>query len=75
MFVIIISNSKKFNANNSIFHKGFQFGILIKAINSTLEIIGGILLVFLNPSRLNHLIVSSTQHELKKLKVKSECNF
>lgn len=63
---IIISNSKKFNVNNSIFHKGFEFGILIKAIDSILEIIGGILLIFLNPSRLNNLIVWLTQHELSE---------
>lgn len=63
---IIISDSNKLNVTNGIFHKGFQFGILVKAINSTLEIICGILLVFLSPSRLNNLIIALTQHGLSQ---------
>ncbi|PJI10495.1 MULTISPECIES: DUF2127 domain-containing protein [Clostridium] len=61
-----MSGSKKINANSSIFHKGFELGILIKAIDSILEIIGGVLLVFLNPSRLNNLVIWLTQHELSE---------
>lgn len=53
-----------FNKGNDIFHKGFKIGILAKGIDGMLEIIGGILLIFLNPSRLNKLIVLLTQHEL-----------
>lgn len=63
---IIISGSKKINTDSSIFHKSFELGILIKAIDSVLEIIGGILLVFLNPSRLNNLVAWLTQHELSE---------
>lgn len=51
---------------SSIFHKSFKIGILLKAIDGTLEIIGGALLVFLNPARLSRVIVLMTQHELSE---------
>ncbi|WP_368488822.1 DUF2127 domain-containing protein [Clostridium sp. BJN0013] len=53
-----------FHKGNNIFHKSFKIGILVKGIDGVLEIMGGILLVFLNPSRLNKLVVLLTQHEL-----------
>ncbi len=49
-----------------ILHEGFNIGILLKGINGALEIIGGILLVFLNPARLNRVIVLLTQNELSE---------
>lgn len=49
-----------------IFHKSFKIGILLKAIDGVLEIIGGILLIFLNSARLNKIIVLLTQHELSE---------
>lgn len=61
-----MSNLKKFSIDNNIVHKSFEIGILIKAIDGFLEIIGGILLVFLNPVRLNNLISLLTQHELSQ---------
>ena len=64
--MFIISDSKEINASSNILHKRFELGILIKAIDSVLEIIGGILLVFLNPNRLNNLVVWLTQHELSE---------
>lgn len=57
-----LSESKK----NNIFHKGFEIGILLKGVDSILQIIGGILLIFLNPSRLNSLVALLTQHELSE---------
>lgn len=62
----IISSLKKNNINSSLLHKGFEIGILIKAIDGVLEIIGGILLTQLNPSRLNSLVAWFTQHELSE---------
>lgn len=59
-------DSKKLSVNNNIFHKSFEIGILIKAIDGVFEIIGGILLIFLNPSRLSKLIAWLTQHELSE---------
>ncbi|QHI73712.1 DUF2127 domain-containing protein [Aminipila terrae] len=59
---------KKTRAINmtGILHEGFNIGILLKAINGTLEIIGGILLMILNPTRLNSIIVLLTQNELSE---------
>ena len=57
---------KKINSDSSIFHKSFEIGILIKAIDGILEMIGGILLIFLNPYKLNNLLVWLTQHELSE---------
>ncbi|ALU35173.1 hypothetical protein CLAU_0744 [Clostridium autoethanogenum DSM 10061] len=64
--MIIISNLMKFSTNSNIFHKGFEIGILIKFIDGFLEIIGGVLLLFLNPNRLSDLVVLLTQHELSE---------
>lgn len=57
--------SKKLDISN-IFHKSFEIGILLKAINGALEIISGILLIFLNPDRLNKVMVLLTQGELSE---------
>jgi len=56
----------KSNTKNNIIHKSFEIGILIKGIDGFFEIIGGILLVFLNPARLNKLTIILTQHELSE---------
>lgn len=61
-----MSDLKSINADNSIFHKSFEIGILIKAIDGILEIIGGILLIFLSPHKLNNLVTWLTQHELSE---------
>lgn len=49
---------------NDVFHKSFKIGLLLKGIDSILEIIGGILLIFMNKYRMNRIIVLLTQHEL-----------
>ena len=51
---------------NDIAHIGFEAGILIKGINGILEIVGGFLLLYLNPKRMGRLIAVLTQHELSK---------
>lgn len=61
-----MSKSKRINADSSIFHKSFEIGILLKAIDGVLEIVGGILLLFLNPNRLSNLVAFLTQHELSE---------
>lgn len=50
----------------SLLHKSFEAGILLKAIDGVLEIIGGILLIFLNPVRLHRIIALLTRHELSQ---------
>lgn len=54
------------NKESNVLHKSFEIGILLKGIDSVLEIIGGILLIFLNPNRLNKIIVLLTQNELSE---------
>jgi len=55
---------KRINAKNNVIHKSFEIGILLKGIDGVLEILGGIILIFLNPVRLNKLTVLLTQHQL-----------
>ena len=45
-------------------HLGFELGLLMKGINAFLEIVGGISMLFLTPSRLNRFVVYITQREL-----------
>ncbi|MCX7614215.1 MAG: DUF2127 domain-containing protein [Clostridiales bacterium] len=47
-----------------IFHIGFELGLLLKGINSLLEIISGILMIFLNTTMLNRITLFLTQTEL-----------
>lgn len=62
----IISSFKKIGINSNVLHKSFEIGILIKAIDGILEILGGILLTFLNPGRLSKLVIWLTQRELSE---------
>lgn len=50
----------------SIFHIGFEIGLLLKGIHGLLEVIGGILMYFLSPARLNGLTRFLTKHELSE---------
>lgn len=54
------------NKNKDIVHIGFELGLIIKGIDGLLEILGGFLLMYLNPNRMNILIVFLTQHELSE---------
>jgi Predicted membrane protein len=51
---------------NDVLHKSFEIGIFVKGIDAILEIIGGILLTFLNKARLSKIIILLTQHELSE---------
>lgn len=57
---------KSFSNRNNIVDKSFEVSLLIKGMDGVLELIGGILLIFLNPLRLNRIIVLLTQHELSE---------
>jgi len=50
--------------SKNIFHISFEIAITLKAVNAVLEIIGGILLFFLTPERLNKIIAFFTESEL-----------
>lgn len=54
------------NEEIGIFHKSFEIAILLKGLDGIFEIIGGVLLIFLTPNRLNKLIALLTQHELSE---------
>jgi len=45
-------------------HRLFQVAVVVKGIDGVLEFIGGVLLLFVSPTALHHLVVVLTQHEL-----------
>ena len=53
---------KKEVKSKDFLHISFELGLLLKGIYGLLEIIGGVLLLFLNPSRLSNLMFLLTQH-------------
>jgi uncharacterized membrane protein len=50
----------------NIVHVSFEIGLLLKGIHGFAEILGGALLIFLNPERLSWLTHILTQHELSE---------
>ena len=47
-----------------IFHDAFDISVYLKLANATLEILGGFIFLFEEPSKINSLILRLTQHEL-----------
>ncbi|CUX70865.1 hypothetical protein BN3590_04115 [Clostridium sp. C105KSO15] len=47
-------------------HISFEIGLLLKGIHGLMEIIGGVFLMFLSPTRLNWLTSFLTRHELSE---------
>jgi uncharacterized membrane protein len=54
------------NNQKSLVHKTFEVGILLKGINGVLETIGGILLLFIHPQTINHMVATITENELSQ---------
>jgi len=52
--------------SNNFFHKLFQAGVILKGVDGALEVIGGIFLFFIDPTRINRLAALLTQHELNE---------
>jgi uncharacterized membrane protein len=48
------------------FDRLFEVGIILKGLDGLLETIGGALLLTATPARINHLVVTLTQHELSE---------
>jgi uncharacterized membrane protein len=44
----------------------FEIGIIGKGLNGTAELVGGLLLLFLTPNRIHHLVAALTQGELSE---------
>lgn len=57
-------NRKSKNAR--LVHIGFELGLLIKGIDGLLEILGGVLLLYLNPARMSTAVRILTRHELSE---------
>jgi len=49
-----------------LIHQAFRFGILLKGLDAVLEMIGGVLLLIINPEMLNRLVMLLTFHELSE---------
>lgn len=54
------------NKHRDIVHVSFEIGLFLKGIHGLMEIIGGVLLIFLSPNSLNWLTRFLTQHELSE---------
>ncbi len=63
---IIILKVKNFIEIRNLLHSSFEIGMFIKGIDGVLEVIGGFLLLLVNPARLNRMVVLFTQHELSE---------
>ncbi len=50
----------------SIIHNSFEIGIFLKALDGVLQIIGAVLIYFVNPGRINSWIRFLTSHELSQ---------
>jgi uncharacterized membrane protein len=60
----MLKNTTSHQSKNSVLHISFEIGLLLKGLNSLLEIAGGFLLLYFNPDRLHRLILLLTQHRL-----------
>ena len=58
------ASRKKHKSQEQYIHIGFEIGLLFKGIDGLFEILGGILMLFLNPERLVRLAEFLTRHEL-----------
>jgi uncharacterized membrane protein len=45
-------------------HRIFDIGIILKGIDGLLEIVGGLLLIFIRPETINGIVAALTQYEL-----------
>lgn len=50
--------------SQNIIHEAFRIGIFLKGIDGVLEIIGGFLLLAINPLTINKIVLALTQHEI-----------
>ena len=57
-----MNQKRKFNS----IHVFFNLSVIAKGIDGALEIVGGILLIFISPDRISAIIQVLTQHELSE---------
>jgi uncharacterized membrane protein len=63
---VTIGATLRISQREKIIHVLFDISILGKGIDGALEIVGGMLLFFVNPAQINHLVRTLTQHELSE---------
>ncbi len=81
----VVSARKRIEAINSeiieseeakeIVHVGFEIGLLFKAIHGLVQLVGGVLMLFLTPSRLCDITQFLTRHQLSKDPIPRFANF
>jgi uncharacterized membrane protein len=49
-----------------VLDKTFKIGLALKGLDGVLEVIGGILLLFLSPHAIEHIVRTLTAHELRE---------
>ena len=49
-----------------ILHRFFEIGIIIKGVDGALELVGGLLLIFLSPAAINRVLFFFVEGELKE---------
>jgi uncharacterized membrane protein len=52
------------DAGDQRLDRAFRFAMWLKGLDGALEVIGGIVLLFVTPASLNHMVRSATAHEL-----------
>ena len=52
--------------NGKTLHLLFDISVIAKAVNGVLEIVGGVMLLFVNPEQINSMVRTLTQNELSE---------
>jgi uncharacterized membrane protein len=56
--------SRLFKPKADLLDRTFEIGIVLKGLDGALEVVGGLLLLFVSPATIDRLVVALTQHEL-----------
>ena len=62
----MVNQRGQITGTGSFLHKSFLVTLVLKGALSSLEILGGVLLFFVSPAMINHLVSVLTQHELSE---------
>src|SRR4051794_33656006 len=60
----IVRRARPRRRRDRLIHALFDIGVITKGIGAVLEVVGGALLLFVNPLRIHHVVRILTQHEL-----------
>jgi uncharacterized membrane protein len=62
----MVKQGEKITGTGKFLHESFLVTLVLKGVLSVLEILGGVLLLFVPPTMINHLVSMLTQHELSE---------